>query len=69
MSGRAEIMLLEKDGQTVADDHKWEEAAGQKPDEDRNYWDGTETTPKMMPGVWKQMSPAEVANFLKAIKP
>jgi len=59
--GRAKddvLLLLVGDGSEIASDDEWECSAGfppQKPWDDvfhRNYWEGTETTQEMMPGLW-----------------
>lgn len=60
--GRPERLLLCEGGTHVADDEAWQQATG-KPAEDEerginhNYWEGTETTQRMMPGLWMQCLP------------
>lgn len=59
--GRSERLLLCEGGTHVADDDAWQQATGVSPEDDgmghRNYWEGTETTQKMMPGLWMQSLP------------
>ena len=53
---RTELILVDADGTHVADDDDWEQAIGRPPSDARgeseNYWDGTEITQSMMPGLW-----------------
>lgn len=59
--GREEKLLLTADGRRVADDDEWEQATGRKAEADgfqHNYWSGTETTQKMMPGTWSKAGEA-----------
>jgi hypothetical protein len=65
---RVEKMLLTTTGQTVASDDDWHQATGRKPENDgytENYWEGTATDQKMMPGLWMQApngEPSEAAD-------
>jgi hypothetical protein len=50
-------LLLCDDGSEVATDDDWEQATGQPAEHDgwvENYWECTETTQRMMPGLWRQ---------------
>lgn len=51
------MILLTADGSRVVDDDEWERATGRKALADGwswNYWEGTDTTQKMMPGLWQK---------------
>ena len=48
-------LLLTPTGLSVASDDEWHRATGRKPETDgytENYWEGTATTQKEMPGLW-----------------
>lgn len=51
---RPEKVLLTADGQTVAYDVEWATAMGREPIDGENYWEGTVTNQKNMPGTWRQ---------------
>jgi len=58
--GRAEKLLLTPCGKEVEGDDEWEQATGRKAEDGAfsyNYWSGTETTQRMMPGLWRQLPP------------
>lgn len=52
-------LLLTEDGKEVESDDAWEQALGRPLDRvwSENYWEGTATTQKMMPGLWMQCPP------------
>ncbi len=53
---RVDKLLLSGGGRCVNSDVEWEQATGRPPEKDawwtENYWEGTDTTQKMMPGLW-----------------
>lgn len=57
---RTELLLVGDRGTHIADDDDWEQAVGRAPSDARgeseNYWEGTETTQNMMPGLWFYLS-------------
>jgi hypothetical protein len=56
---RTELLLIDEGGTHVAGDDEWEQAAGKPVDGDgweENYWQGTETTQKQMPGLWLSLA-------------
>jgi hypothetical protein len=57
--GEPERLLLCADGRSVAYDDEWEEAMGRSPNPiySENYWEGTDTTPDYMPGLWRYAGP------------
>ena len=61
--GEPERLLLTGGGRLVADDDEWERATGRSPDHNcwtENYWEGTDTDQKTMPGLWRYVGPAKV---------
>lgn len=56
--GRVEKLLLTPSGLEVESDDEWEKEMGRNPSHDgfeENYWEGTETTQRMMPGTWRKL--------------
>ena len=50
-----ERLLICDGGTHVVDDDEYEQVTGENPDKDgwhANFWEGTETTQKEMPGLW-----------------
>jgi hypothetical protein len=60
-AGDGEEILVTCDGAIVASDDEWEREVGRKPKElwSENYWEGTDTTQKQMPGTWKFLREAK----------
>jgi hypothetical protein len=54
-------ILVGNGGKTVASDEAWELNIGRKPSEImcENYWEGTDTTQRYMPGYWVFVKPAK----------
>jgi hypothetical protein len=57
-SSTPEKILLTANGAVVASDDEWQQATGVHPENDvagtnANYWEGTDTTQEMMPGLWE----------------
>jgi len=53
--GYPERILISDGGTHVVCDEEYEQITGENPDKDgshHNYWEMTETTPEMMPGLW-----------------
>lgn len=60
--GKPERLLLVEDGSCVAYDDEWEQATGRNPEHNcysENYWEGTDTTQDLMPGLWRYVGPPE----------
>lgn len=58
-SSRVEKLLLVPSGREVAGDDAWEQATGKRAEHDgfvENYWESTQTTQKMMPGLWRKLA-------------
>ena len=54
-----ERLLTGEGGTHIASDDEWWQATGENPDKDTwhgNYWEGTETTQHMMPGLWGKVN-------------
>lgn len=63
---RPELVLVRGGGALVASDDEWEQATGSSPEHEsysENYWEGTETTPQMMPGRWRYLGPTTPAQI------
>lgn len=62
---RTELLLVTGKGMCIADDDDWHQAVGRAPSdlsgESENYWEGTETTQEMMPGLWFFLSNTEAS--------
>ena len=60
---RTELILVDADGNHVADDDEWEQAIGRPPSDARgeseNYWEGAEINQSMMPGLWLHLANAK----------
>jgi hypothetical protein len=57
---KIEKILLTADGNCVADDDEWGAAMGRSPEHktySENYWEGTDTTQQLMPGLWRFFGP------------
>lgn len=54
---KGERILVSSKGLIVASDDEWEVAMGRKPEEVycENYWEGTDTTQRFMPGSWQKI--------------
>jgi hypothetical protein len=62
---RTELLLVVGKGMCIAEDDEWERATGKPAEHDgwvENYWEGTETTQSMMPGLWFFLSNAELSS-------
>lgn len=60
--GHIERILLTASGSCVADDDEWESATGRNPEHQtysENYWEGTTTDQRTMPGLWRFIQPVE----------
>ena len=72
-SSRVEKLLLVPSGSEVAGDDAWEQETGRPAEHDgwvENYWESTETTQKMMPGLWRQCPPnGKVSDALDSAAP
>lgn len=68
---RVEKILLIAGGASVASDDEWEQATGKPPENDaytENYWEGTDTDQRMMPGLWMK-APSEPSSETGSAEP
>jgi len=62
--GKPERLLLVNEGLCVADDDEWEKSTGRSPEHNsysENYWEMTETTRELMPGLWRYIGNADAS--------